>query len=452
MRNLLLKLVPRLLKNIINSKLLEIKVSSQAEITNMKTELLASIEERAQKGQAELMQVLASSFAGVDEKLRELQKDLMQQIRQTENIVMGILQYTSDRLIENDNINRSMLYSYSRDREYQLFNDITVEQVAAFISGQESSTIIGHWGQLVYNEIRDETKANIQVIDIGREPNITDLFAVQDNIEELLLLNSYLAAYVLKSSELLSAISERINSKFYFPARLSCKKIEVFWHAGFSSVEYEGNSCFRWASGVNKRATLEFWNSGSNHKPVTLSWESQVISGTPSYLYIAGFGVNKTVALAHTHSTTIRMDIQLPPGISRLDLAYIGQSFQPQGDPRYLNFTVKNFELSAGDGMSLSKDEVYKNEEHEYALNDYQIRDLLHSNGFFEVTAIAYARNGLVKYPLATTRYLHPGSVGFLTNNDKQLNDFVKEQIDSIIVIYTANRYGRLLEKGGRRE
>jgi hypothetical protein len=393
------------------------------------------------------------------EATRERTSNLSKQITKTE---ISIRNHTQQKLegyysrITGVEIFEDAL---STNAEFKMFDYISIDNVISFVDQDSDSTsIVSLWCDLYKKYFNDVNF--IEPMSIGgllslNEYNYkkgvvlcypTALSKVLKNQTKVIITNTQLSSYLVNNNEIIEAMSEKITGALILPFIIRTPPLVVNWDYGFSAVERNEQNIFRWCEGEAREASITIYNNSNKSIDRLLSWTSYALSTENSILQVTGCGLNKHFNL--TEETTFLEKISIQPGVNKLHFSYLGTTIQPEAGARLLNFNIINLKISSIENENfLDGLEIYKNESisFNHYINDYQIRKILHLNGFFEVSGQAFSNSGNFEVALPTTRYFHDTNSYYNLNNDDTdpLNDAYQNDMEELLVIYTANRCGR---------
>lgn len=238
----------------------------------------------------------------------------------------------------------------------------------------------------------------------------------------LIILNPYAANLLLLQPSQLKTLAQTIKQTLVFPVYANRQPLKVEWGDTFGEVEHTNEHYWRWALANTESHVIFLTNNTVNTKKVTLKL-SIWTDGQPNESRLALYFLNDCYSHQVTHQSNLNVDIVLPPGRHRLQFVYSGQPIQSPHDFRVLHFALADLTLiDKASGDTVEKEAAfYTGSSHLSPLQDVTIRNVLHENGFFEVSAIAQTFSDAAQTVLPTTRfhvankyYMHEGAASTL--------------------------------------
>ncbi|WP_144027429.1 hypothetical protein [Paenibacillus selenitireducens] len=354
-------------------------------------------------------------------------------------------------------------HSFIKQDEYSIFKFISAERLAELLYKDHNGYygVIGHWGGIISGLFPEVLRRNLTwiqpssflengALNNDNEPGVYKkchpaIIADELNkVDHLLISNIHLSNLYLLSPNMLEELAHNVKEMLYLPVRMPTRLLSIVWGHGFSSYQYDGQSYFRWAIGTQSKFNLELINSTSQSIKVQLSWESETSSVESSILRVSGLGLFVNVPVSNNISS-LSAEVTLLPGKNNLQFEYLGIPVQGN-DLNLYQFMIKNLILSINNQPYLLNEEAHVIDHIEdYYLDDYSIRQKLHSSGFFEVKPIAFINSGYFSVPLPTSRYLHRDSFVQLKDGcSEEFYNLANQGIYSAVVLYCANRSTRL--------
>lgn len=342
---------------------------------------------------------------------------LMQQQVQTQNLIQSLMDqiHSSDTstFITNQQITASygqtindqqLLFSalqkaatINTDNEIPLFSaffnyyPITFPAITLY-SALETQQLTKFASNTTFSCI---TPTKHQAVDFHQVPHTNYFFISNPNIANIALLTPHL----------IKKLSRNIKNAFIFPIHNNLLPFIVSWDNSFSDYENNEQHHWRWMIGSTGIGTITLTNNSLNTQIIDIDFKIFLLEDSHSNLEI--YFLNKRFQYRLAHLLPIKLKLTVPPGSHQLILAYKGKPHTSAHDARSLNFAVADLNIHSENGnMHLTEKAVY-NTINSTALNplsDAMIRHTLHSNGFFEVEALACSNTNSFK-KLSTTRF-----------------------------------------------
>ncbi|ANY65374.1 hypothetical protein BBD42_01980 [Paenibacillus sp. BIHB 4019] len=344
--------------------------------------------------------------------------------------------------------------STSKKTEYEVFSYVSIDQLISAFNQGTNIAVISHWPKL-YNDL----SPNIKLINPMSLENLLSLYVADSN--NIYFISSYpsalpqlaqnsdvvfvgspvLSKYLLNSGAI-KDFAEAVTEKLVLSVFASTTPILVSWEYGFSSVEI-GDTYYRWIESTSKEACINIHNITDETYSFQLEWTSHSLShfGT-EFFTINGCGLNKTYNL--NEQFVFSEKITVVPGDNKLIFNYLGETIVPENGSRNLSFCIMDMKLNGIDSKhNLFGEKVYNSSQNitQHLVNDSKVREILHTNGFFEVSSTLFYNNGHYSTLGPTSRYFHAtNSYYYLEGNEQILNDAYEAGLSTLLVVYTAER------------
>ncbi|MGG4144495.1 hypothetical protein ABEW34_15325 [Paenibacillus algorifonticola] len=346
------------------------------------------------------------------------------------------------------------LESTSKKIEYEVFEYVSIDQLISTFNQGTNIAVISHWPKL-YKDLSH----NIKLINPMSLENLLSLYTADSNndyftasypsalpqlaqdLDAVFVGSPVLSKYLLTSGAI-KDFAEAVTGKMVFSVFASTTPILVSWEYGFSNVEI-GDTYFRWIEGVNKEACINIRNNTNETHSFQLEWTSHSLShfGT-EFFTVNGCGLNKTYNL--NEQLVFSEKITVVPGDNKFIFNYLGETIVPENGSRNLSFCIMDMKLNGIDSKhNLFGEEVYNSSQNitQHLVNDSKVREILHTNGFFEVSSTLFYNNGQYSTLGPTSRYFHAtNSYYYLEGNEQILNDAYEAGLSTLLVVYTAER------------
>ena len=306
--------------------------------------------------------------------------------------------------------------------EFDAYNKIPIEEVIKYVDGK--TVIASHYSQLISDYVKENQIIQVEAVDI--EPVfLSDLCCDKDT---LIITNPALSALILASPEMLSEISQRLNRNLVLVVRVSTYPISAIIWDGFSFYEEDNeNRKFKWAQGGRGIWRIKLTNALARTIDVNFNWFSDSICNR-GMLTAACNG--KTISYELNGLIKFNLNVTLRPGVNNIDFLFYGPSIIPENDKRILAFRIIdfscNFNILNNDKKFINKifddnieQECLKITNNNAFLPDDYIRQILHQNGFYDVSSFAYANHGMSKREMAKTRYEFPLNYQIINDTEK---------------------------------
>ncbi|MEK3725845.1 hypothetical protein [Paenibacillus sp. FSL H8-0034] len=367
---------------------------------------------------------------------------------------IGELSIVKNKMISTekaDTFGPSMELS-SKIEEYRMFDYVSVEQLVDYFESGSNLVVFTHWSQ-IYNEIIPNAKfikpmSMGNLISINAEKKYDNIIACHpsalleyvNQTDEMLICSPLISTYILNSGlvdSLLEVVSERVVLPFF----IQTAPVLVNWEYGFSVVEY-GDEVFRWVDSLDKKAFMTVYNNTNDSISFRMDWKSYSLGTSENRLQVFGCGLNKLYNL--NEQNAFSEIITIIPGQNELHFNYLGDSVIPAEGSRNLSFCLIGFSLTGlGNNINLSGEEIYQQTaiQREYLISDAKIRNVLHANGFFEVSGKAFYNKGHYEAALPISRYFHAtNDYYYLDEVADPIQSAFEEGLSTLLVVYTAER------------
>jgi len=265
---------------------------------------------------------------------------------------------------------------------------------------------------------------------VGIEPALLpDICQEKDT---LIIANPALSALILTSPLLLMEIAQKLSRNLILLVRYVFYPVCVTWD-GFS----EGKGIFRWAQGNGSYWRIQILNTLANSIEAKLHWYSDSFCGKGK---LTANCLGKTVSAELDNYVEFSMNVTLQPGSNNLDFIFSGPVEKASElDTRVLAFRIYNLSCNI-EGRNIEQDIIYNKNNVLFSLPDEYIRWTLHHNGFYDVSATAFANHGLSRREFGKTRYEYPyeypNEYRFIDNKESAI-------ICDEIISYNACRFRR---------
>jgi hypothetical protein len=313
------------------------------------------------------------------------------------------------------------LISYLDDKndEFYAYNKLPIEHIINYVDG--NTVFATHYSWLISEYAEANNLTGIEAIGISP----AQLPEICQGKDTLIITNPALAALILVSPNLLSEVAQKLKRNLVLAVRSAPRPVRILWEGFFDKEHEKDERLFRWAEGGKDNWRIYIFNLKTTPVIAELKWSAESLCGIGE---LTASCRNETISTELNSLVEFKLNVTLQPGNNELHFNFSGQSQSSNAsDIRILAFRIINFSYRI-DNMDISTDEDFIHEDNKLLLTDNFIRHTLHINGFYDVTATAYANHGISRRELEKTKYEYPFSyriVSSFENNAIERDDIV---------------------------